>query len=74
MKEIGTIGLDIAKNVFQMHGVDHGGAVVLSRALRRLQVLAWFAKLSPCLVGRWRRVPPPTTGRSSCSSSGIRCG
>lgn len=66
MTEISTIGLDIAKNVFQVHGVDRGGAEVVSRALRRSQVLAWFAKLSPCLVGGWRRVPPPTTGRSSC--------
>ena len=51
MKEVTTIGLDLAKNVFQVHGVDHAGAVVVRRALRRSQVLAWFAKLPPCLVG-----------------------
>jgi transposase len=51
MKEVSTIGLDIAKNVFQVHGVDGGGAVVIRRALRRSQVLGWFAKLPPCLVG-----------------------
>jgi transposase len=51
MKEVTTIGLDLAKNVFQVHGVDHAGTVVVRRALRRSQVLAWFAKLPPCLVG-----------------------
>lgn len=51
MKEVSTIGLDIAKNVFQVHGVDSAGAVVIRRALRRSQVLAWFAKLPRCLVG-----------------------
>jgi len=51
MKEVSTIGLDIAKQVFQLHGVDAEGAVVTRRALRRRQVLAWFAKLPRCLVG-----------------------
>jgi transposase len=51
MKEVSTIGLDIAKNVFQVHGVDRAGAVVIRRALRRSQMLAWFAKLPPCLLG-----------------------
>jgi transposase len=51
MKEVTTIGLDLAKNVFQVHAVDRAGAVVARRALRRSQVLAWFAKLPPCLVG-----------------------
>jgi transposase len=51
MKEVSTIGLDIAKNVFQVHGVDGSGAVVIRRALRRSQVLAWFAKQPRCLVG-----------------------
>jgi transposase len=51
MKEASTIGVDIAKNVFQVHGVDGGGAVVVRRALRRSQILAWFAKLPPCLIG-----------------------
>jgi transposase len=51
MKEVTTIGLDLAKNVFQVHAVDRAGAIVVRRALRRSQVLAWFAKLPPCLVG-----------------------
>lgn len=46
-----TIGLDLAKSVFQVHGVDREGAVVLRRQLRRAQVLAFFERLSPCLVG-----------------------
>lgn len=46
-----TIGLDLAKSVFQVHGVDRDGAVVLRRQLRRSQVLAFFERLGPCLVG-----------------------
>ncbi len=51
MNKISTIGLDVAKNVFQVHAVDAAGAVVISRALRRAQLRAWFEKLPPCLVG-----------------------
>jgi transposase len=51
MKQVTTIGLDLAKAVFQVHGVDALGAVTLRRAVRRRQVLAFFAKLPPCLVG-----------------------
>ena len=61
MKEVTTIGLDLAKNVFQVHGVDHTGAVVVRRALRRSQVLAWFAKLPRAWSG-WRRAPRLITG------------
>ena len=49
--EITTVGLDLAKRVFQVHGVDAAGGVVLRKALRRAQVLPFFAKLPPCLVG-----------------------
>lgn len=49
--KISTIGLDIAKNVFQVHGVDETGAVIVARQLRRSQMLAFFDKLEPCLVG-----------------------
>ncbi len=51
MNEIITIGVDLAKNVFQVHGVDADGAVVVRRQLRRHQVLAFFKKQPPCLVG-----------------------
>lgn len=49
--QLSTIGIDIAKNVFQVHGVDAAGKVVLTRQLRRKQVLEFFAKLEPCLIG-----------------------
>ncbi len=49
--EVSTIGLDIAKSVFQVHGVDGSGATVMRRQLRRRQLLGFFAKQPPCLVG-----------------------
>src|SRR6266705_2177769 len=51
MQTIMTIGLDIAKSVFQVHGVDAAGEVVIRRQLKRRSVLAFFEKLPPCLVG-----------------------
>src|SRR6478752_7443946 len=51
MQTITTIGFDIAKSVFQAHGVDATGQVVIRRQLKRRQVLAFFEKLPPCLVG-----------------------
>jgi transposase len=51
MNEISTVGLDIGKKVFQVHGVDCRGAVVVRRELRRGQLLTWFSRLQPCLVG-----------------------
>ena len=53
MSEVTTIGLDLAKSVFQVHGVDRLGQVVVRRQLRRRQVLAFFKKLPPCLVGMY---------------------
>ncbi len=49
--QITTIGLDLAKHVFQVHAVDAAGGVVLRKALRRAQLLPFFAKLPPCLIG-----------------------
>jgi transposase len=49
--EISTIGLDLAKRVFQVHGIDGAGNVVVRKALRRAQVLPFFTKLEPCLIG-----------------------
>lgn len=49
--QVTTIGLDLAKNVFQVHGIDENGEVAFNRALRRAQVLAFFERLEPCLVG-----------------------
>jgi transposase len=51
MQSITTIGLDIAKSVFQVHGVDAEGNVVLRRQLKRRFVLAFFERMPPCLVG-----------------------
>jgi transposase len=51
MSEITTVGLDLAKQVFHAVGCDARGKVVRKRMLRRAQVRAYFAKLSPCLVG-----------------------
>ena len=51
MVAISTVGLDIAKSVFQVHGVDAHGIVVVRRQLKRRYVLAFFKKLPPCLVG-----------------------
>ena len=50
MSEITTIGLDLAKNVFQFHGADRSGKVVLRKKLRRDQVLTFLSSLSPCVV------------------------
>ncbi|MBL8906407.1 MAG: IS110 family transposase [Rhizobiales bacterium] len=51
MKKISTIGLDLAKQVFEVHGTNSAGEVAVHRTLRRRQVLGWFAKLESCLVG-----------------------
>src|SRR5580704_10075271 len=51
MQTITTIGLDIAKSVFQVHGVDAAGQVLVRRQLKRRYVLAFFQKLPPCLIG-----------------------
>ena len=51
MQAVTTIGLDIAKSVFQVHGVDAAGQVVVRRQLKRRYVLAFFEKLPPCLIG-----------------------
>ena len=51
MQTVTTIGLDIAKSVFQVHGVDADGQVVIRRQLKRRYVLTFFQKLPPCLVG-----------------------
>ncbi|MCL4147338.1 UNVERIFIED_CONTAM: hypothetical protein GTU68_046187 [Idotea baltica] len=49
--DITTVGLDLAKNIFQVHGVKEDGSVAFNKPLRRTQMLPFFAKLEPCLVG-----------------------
>ena len=51
MGDITTIGLDLAKSVFQVHAVDEMGSVVMRKRLRRSQVLTFFAEIPPCLIG-----------------------
>ena len=49
--KITTIGIDLAKNVFQVHGVDERGKTVLKKQLKREQMAPFFANLVPCLIG-----------------------
>ena len=51
MQAVMTIGFDIAKSIFQVHGVNAEGQVVIRQQLRRSRVLGFFKKLSPCVVG-----------------------
>jgi transposase len=51
MTELSTIGIDLAKRVFQVHGVDRVHKVVVQKQLSRSEVVAWFSKQVPCLVG-----------------------
>ncbi|WP_150119978.1 IS110 family transposase, partial [Sulfitobacter sp. HI0021] len=49
--QVTTIGVDLAKNVFQVHGITASEEVVFNKPLRRTQFLPFFAKLDPCLIG-----------------------
>ncbi len=49
--QVTTIGVDLAKNIFQVHGMTESDEVAFNRPLRRAQVLPFFARLDPCLVG-----------------------
>ena len=51
MEGVVTVGLDIAKSVFQIHGVDAAGQVVVQRKLTRAKLIPFFEKLPPCRVG-----------------------
>jgi transposase len=71
MQTITTIGLDIAKSVFQVHGIDAEGKVIVRRQLKRRYVLSFFEKLQPCLIGieTHRRI----IGRVNSRRSAILC-
>ena len=73
MQAVTTIGLDIAKSVFQVQGVDAAGQVLIRRQLKRRAVLAFFQRL-PAMPG-WhlRLAPRRTTGRASSRHSAIPC-
>jgi transposase len=64
MQGVTTIGLDIAKSVFQVHGVDAAGNVLIRRQLKRRYVLTSFQKLPPCLVAL-KHVQRRIIGRAS---------
>ncbi len=49
--KVSTVGVDLAKNVFQVHAIDEAGEVIVRRALRRRGMMPFFSKLAPCLVG-----------------------
>ncbi len=51
MNKISVLGIDLAKNSFQLHGIDDHGEVVLQKKVNRTQLLALLANLSPCLIG-----------------------
>jgi transposase len=71
--KVSMIGLDLAKNVFQVHGVDASGSVVLRKRLSRGQVERFFATLAPAVVGI-AACGGAHTGRGCCKSSATRCG
>lgn len=65
--QVTTIGLDLAKNIFQVHGITPTDEVAFNQPLRRAQLLSFFSKIKPCLIGM-----------EACSSahhwaSGLRC-
>jgi transposase len=80
MQTDSTIGLDIAKSIFQVHGVDAAGQVVVRRQLKRRYVLAFFQKLPPCLIGieacasshHWSRETPGTWPHGATDATGLR--
>src|SRR3954452_24377926 len=69
--QITTIGVDLAKHVFQLHGIGPDGRVVLRQKLRRGQMITFFAKLPPCLVGM-EACATAYHGRVNSGRSGIK--
>ena len=66
--KITTIGIDLAKTVFQVHGVDERGKVVLRKQLKRKDLLSFFANLEPCLIGMEACGGSHFLGRSSAGT------
>lgn len=73
MKHITTIGLDLAKQVFQIHGADVEGTPIVSRKLRRAEVLRCFGKQPTCLVGI-EACGVRITGRARSRHLVMKCG
>jgi transposase len=72
MGEVSTIGLDIAESVFQVHGADADGAVVIRKRISRAKVLEFFAALPSCLVGIEACPSAPIIGAASFKLSATR--
>jgi len=72
MTDVITIGVDLAKNVYQVHGVDAAGGVVFRRQLRRGQMLPFFKKQHPAWLV-WRPARPRTIGVGRSRLWGTRC-
>jgi hypothetical protein len=73
MSEITTVGLDLAKNVFQVHGADGAGRTFLRKKPRQDQVLAFFCQLPPCVVA-WKPAAARISGAERSASWAMRCG
>ena len=73
MQAVTTIGLDIAKSVFQIHGVDAAGNVIVRRQLKRRYVLAFFQKLPPCASSASKPARRRIIRHASSERSGIPC-
>ncbi|MCW2304667.1 transposase [Rhodovulum sulfidophilum] len=73
MSGIITVGLDLAKNVFQFHGADAAGRAVLRKKLRRDQVLAFFGQLPSCVVAM-EACGSAITGAARSASRAMKCG
>ena len=72
--QVTTVGLDIAKNVFQVHGTDQQGKVVLRKRLTRGKVLGFFANLPRCLIGLEACGGAHYWGRELAKFGHLRCG
>ena len=71
MSNITRVGVDLAKNVIQVHAVDAAGKLVTSRALKRDKFLQWCAELpAGCLVARWRLAAVLIIGAANCANAG----
>jgi hypothetical protein len=70
MEEITTLGIDLAKRVFALHGVNAAGQIKLRQVCRRDELVGIVARLPACLIG-WKRALARTNGRGSSSTSAI---
>jgi len=67
LSEVTVVGLDLAKHVFQVHGIDASGHVIVAKPIERGKLLEFFASLPPCLVGL-EAVGRPITGPARSAS------